>query len=146
MTLEFPEDEARKLLSIGFYIDTTMNYHKHEYTFSKKYIEQGIKCYERRKRCIQFRGTNLNFPKISNTFFLVCLDLSNLLKLKLLFLTSFLKLTGWCYTGNGEFGYCSEINDLPDTPDAVHPLLEVQTFILPKEVSTTYTKYTQTLI
>ena len=52
-----------------------------------------------------------------------------------------MKLTGWCYTGNGEFGYCSEINDLPDTPDAVHPLLEVQTFILPKEVSTTYTKY-----
>ena len=51
-----------------------------------------------------------------------------------------MKLTGWCYTGNGEFGYCSEINDLPDTPDAVHPLLEVQTFILPKEVSTAYTK------
>ena len=100
--------------------------------FQKKIIEQGIKCYERRKRCIQFRGTNLN------TFFVVCLDLSNLLRLKLLFLTSFLKLTGWCYTGNGEFGYCSEINDLPDTPDAVHPLLEVQTFILPKEVSTTY--------
>ena len=42
---------------------------------------------------------------------------------------------GWCYTGNGEFGYCSEINELPDTPDSVHPLLEVQTFILPKEVS-----------
>ena len=36
MTLEFPEDDARKLLSIGFYIDTTMNYNKHEYTFSKK--------------------------------------------------------------------------------------------------------------
>ena len=36
VTLEFPEDEARKLLSIGFYIDTTMNYNKHEYTFSKK--------------------------------------------------------------------------------------------------------------
>ena len=34
VTLEFPEDEARKLLSIGFYIDTTMNYNKHEYTFS----------------------------------------------------------------------------------------------------------------
>ena len=49
-----------------------------------------------------------------------------------------MKLTGWCYTGNGEFGYCSEINDLPDTPDAVHPLLEVQTFILPKEVSMYY--------
>ena len=80
--------------------------------------------------------TFLNFKHF---FPSVPLYLSNLLKLKLLFLTSFLKLTGWCYTGNGEFGYCSEINDLPDTPDAVHPLLEVQTFILPKEVSTTYT-------
>ena len=42
------------------------------------YIEKGIKCYERRKRCIQFRGTSLNFPKFQTLFFLVCLDLLKL--------------------------------------------------------------------
>ena len=57
-----------------------------------------IKCYERRKKCLEARG--------------------------------------WCYTENGEYGYCNEINELPDTPDPTHPLFEVQTFILPKEVNT----------
>ena len=56
-----------------------------------------IKCYERRKKCLEARG--------------------------------------WCYTENGEYGYCNEINELPDTPDPTHPLFEVQTFILPKEVN-----------
>ena len=45
-----------------------------------------------------------------------------------------LKHRGWCYAGrNREFGFCNEINELPDTPDADDPLFEVQTFILPKE-------------
>lgn len=43
-----------------------------------------------------------------------------------------LKHRGWCYTDQ-EYGYCSELNEIPDTPDPVQPLMEIQTFILPKE-------------
>ena len=55
-----------------------------------KISERGVKCYERRLRCLKHRG--------------------------------------WCYAGrNREFGFCNEINELPDTPDADDPLFEVQT-------------------
>ena len=46
---------------------------------------------------------------------------------------SCLKKRGWCHAGQ-DFGFCSDINAVPDIPDAIYPLLEVQTFILPKEV------------
>ncbi len=44
-----------------------------------------------------------------------------------------IKTRGWCKAGL-EYGYCSEINELPDTPAFRHPLFEVPTFILPKQV------------
>ena len=40
---------------------------------------------------------------------------------------------GWCYAGD-EWGFCNEINYLPDEPDSEDPLFEVSTFIYPKEV------------
>jgi len=40
---------------------------------------------------------------------------------------------GWCFAGV-EFGFCGEINELPDTPKDDHPLFEVETTILPKSV------------
>ena len=61
--------------------------------------QKGLRCYERRKRCIELRG--------------------------------------WCQAGK-EYGYCSEINEIPDTPDVTYPLFEVQTNILPKEVLVSY--------
>ena len=40
---------------------------------------------------------------------------------------------GWCYAGD-EWGFCNEINYLPDEPDSEDPLFEVPTFIYPREV------------
>lgn len=40
---------------------------------------------------------------------------------------------GWCYAAD-EWGFCNEINYLPDEPDDEDPLFEVPTFIWPKEV------------
>ena len=40
---------------------------------------------------------------------------------------------GWCYAGD-EWGFCNEINYLPDEPDSEDPLFEVPTFINPREV------------
>ena len=40
---------------------------------------------------------------------------------------------GWCYAGD-EWGFCNEINYLPDEPDSEDPLFEVSTFIYPREV------------
>ena len=40
---------------------------------------------------------------------------------------------GWCYAGD-EWGFCNEINYLPDEPDSEDPLFEVSTFINPREV------------
>ncbi len=59
-------------------------------------LEESVRCYERRPRCLQYRG--------------------------------------WCKAGL-EFGFCSELNDLPDTPSEEHPLFEVTTFVYPKNVS-----------
>ena len=50
---------------------------------------------------------------------------------------SCLKKRGWCHAGQ-DFGFCSDINAVPDIPDSIYPLLEVQTFILPKEVVSMY--------
>ena len=88
VSIEFPQNGDRKLnsKSSAFILNSFNNF-----------IETPIKCYERRKKCLEARG--------------------------------------WCYTENGEYGYCNEINELPDTPDPTHPLFEVQTFILPKEVN-----------
>jgi hypothetical protein len=44
-----------------------------------------------------------------------------------------LKSRGWCKAGL-DFGFCSEINELPDTPRDDHPLFEVLTFLLQKTV------------
>ena len=41
---------------------------------------------------------------------------------------------GWCYAAD-EWGFCNEINYLPDEPDDEDPLFEVPTFIWPKEVA-----------
>ena len=41
---------------------------------------------------------------------------------------------GWCHAGD-EWGFCNEINYLPDTPIGDDPLFEVPTFIWPKEVN-----------
>ena len=40
---------------------------------------------------------------------------------------------GWCYAAD-EWGFCNEINYLPDEPDDEDPLFEVPTIIWPKEV------------
>ena len=40
---------------------------------------------------------------------------------------------GWCYAGD-EWGFCNDINYLPDEPDSEDPLFEVPTFIYPREV------------
>ncbi len=49
---------------------------------------------------------------------------------------SCLKQRGWCKTGpRSEFGFCSEINEISDTPNYEHPLFEVPTFVFPKTVS-----------
>ncbi len=63
------------------------------------FLEESVRCYERRPRCLQYRG--------------------------------------WCKAGL-EFGFCSELNDLPDTPSEEHPLFEVTTFVYPKNVSLQY--------
>ena len=40
---------------------------------------------------------------------------------------------GWCYADD-TWGFCNEINYLPDEPDDEDPLFEVPTIIWPKEV------------
>ena len=56
-----------------------------------------------------------------------------------------LKHFGWCSAIGAEgyrditaYGYCSEVNFLPDRVDNSHPLFEVGTFIYPKSVNTVF--------